>query len=112
MRARRVSAAVVIALGMGVTGMGAVGTAFADPGCGYYCQHHGGWRVGWHHPEWVGWNDGYPARDWVPPLAWYPPRDWLPPAGWYPPPGYAPPPDWVGPCFGPLFDLFHPVRCL
>ncbi|MCV7013424.1 hypothetical protein [Mycolicibacterium madagascariense] len=116
MRVRRVAAvsAAAVVLGMGLTG---VGTASADPGCGYYCQNHGGWHGagwhdGWHHPEWAGWNDGYPGRGWVPPRDWYPPRDWVPPAGWYPPPGYAPPPDWVGPCAGPLFDLFHPIRCL
>jgi hypothetical protein len=66
----------------------------------------------WHHPEWgAGWNDGYPAPGWVPPVGWAPPPDWTPPAGWYPPPGWAPPPTWVGPCAGPLFDLFHPLRC-
>jgi hypothetical protein len=66
----------------------------------------------WYHPEWgPGWNNGYPAPGWVPPAGWMPPPDWAPPAGWYPPQGYAPPPNWVGPCAGPLFDLFHPVRC-
>lgn len=67
---------------------------------------------GWYHPEWgAGWNNGYPAPGWIPPAGWYPPSDWTPPAGWYPPPGWAPPHDWVGPCAGPLFDLFHPLRC-
>ena len=66
----------------------------------------------WVHPEWGrGWNNGYPAPGWVPPAGWYPPPDWTPPAGWYPPAGWAPPAWWVGPCRGPLFDLFHPVRC-
>jgi hypothetical protein len=64
------------------------------------------------HPEWgPGWNNGYPSAGWYPPAGWVPPPDWNPPAGWYPPPGWAPPPDWVGPCAGPLFDLFHPMRC-
>jgi hypothetical protein len=66
----------------------------------------------WYHPEWGrGWNNGYPAPGWVPPIGWAPPPDWLPPAGWYPPAGWAPPPWWVGPCAGPLFNLFHPLRC-
>jgi hypothetical protein len=66
----------------------------------------------WYHPEWgPGWNNGYPAPGWIPPAGWAPPPDWAPPAGWYPPPGYAPPPNWVGPCAGPLFNLFHPIRC-
>jgi hypothetical protein len=66
----------------------------------------------WHHPEWgPGWNDGYPAPGWVPPAGWVPPNDWAPPAGWAPPVGYAPPPNWVPPCAGPLFGLFHPLRC-
>ena len=66
----------------------------------------------WDHPEWgAGWNNGYPAPGWYPPAGWVPPTDWTPPAGWYPPPGWAPPPSWVGPCAGPLFDLFHPLRC-
>lgn len=65
------------------------------------------YRADWHHPEWgPGWNDGYPAPDWYPPAGWTPPGDWYNPAGW------APPRDWVGPCYGPLFDLFHPVRCM
>ena len=60
----------------------------------------------WDHPEWgSGWNNGYPAP------GWYPPAGWAPPPDWYPPPGWAPPPGWVGPCAGPLFDLFHPLRC-
>ena len=59
----------------------------------------------------AGWNNGYPAPGWYPPAGWAPPPDWTPPAGWYPPPGWAPPPGWVGPCAGPLFDLFHPLRC-
>jgi hypothetical protein len=66
----------------------------------------------WDHPEWgPGWNNGYPAPGWYPPAGWVPPPDWAPPAGWHPPPGWAPPPGWVGPCAGPLFDLFHPLRC-
>ncbi|MET0703402.1 MAG: hypothetical protein ABWY93_27475 [Mycobacterium sp.] len=66
----------------------------------------------WHHPEWgAGWNDGYPAPGWVPPAGWVPPNDWAPPVGWAPPIGYAPPPNWVPPCAGPLFGLFHPLRC-
>ncbi|MGY4649374.1 hypothetical protein [Mycobacterium sp. URHB0021] len=60
----------------------------------------------WDHPEWgPGWNNGYPAPGWYPPAGWAPPPDWYPPRGW------APPPDWVGPCAGPLFNLFHPLRC-
>ncbi|HEY6573783.1 MAG TPA: hypothetical protein VI029_02380 [Mycobacterium sp.] len=77
-----------------------------------------GWRqdrpghADWNHPEWGrGWNNGYPAPGWIPPAGWAPPPDWAPPRGWFPPRGYAPPPNWVGPCAGPLFDLFHPLRC-
>lgn len=105
---KRIVNAVAITLALGMAAGIGGGTASADPGCGYYCQTHDGW----HHPEWAGWNDGFPGRGWIPPRGWYPPRDWIPPVGWYPPPGYAPPPDWVGPCAGPLFDLFHPIRCL
>jgi len=80
-----------------------------------YTTDHVDWRGGhryWDHPEWGrGWNRGYPAPGWIPPRGWYPPADWAPPSGWYPPAGWAPPGDWVGPCSGPLFDLFHPVRC-
>ncbi|HVX57534.1 MAG TPA: hypothetical protein VHA37_07420 [Candidatus Saccharimonadales bacterium] len=78
---------------------------------------HGGisqdyWHHGWYHPEWgPGWNNGYPAPGWVPPAGWMPPPDWIPPNGWYPPAGWAPPPTWVGPCAGPLFNFFHPLRC-
>jgi hypothetical protein len=77
-------------------------------GWGQDWPRHGNWN----HPEWgQGWNNGYPAPGWVPPAGWAPPPDWVPPAGWYPPPGYNPGPNWVGPCAGPLFDLFHPLRC-
>jgi hypothetical protein len=67
----------------------------------------------WYHPEWgPGWNNGYPAPGWIPPQGWAPPTDWVPPQGWYPPPGYALPGNWRGPCYGPLFNLFHPRRCI
>ena len=70
---------------------------------GHYGPHPGDWD---NHPEWgPGWNNGYPAPGWYPPAGWVPPPDWAPPPGW------APPPDWVGPCAGPIFDLFHPLRC-
>ena len=66
----------------------------------------------WHHPEWgPGWNDGYPAPGWVPPAGWAPPMDWVPPVGWAPPAGWAAPAGWIPPCQGPLFALFHPIRC-
>jgi hypothetical protein len=88
----------------------AAGPAMITNGAGL----HQDWgpRGPWYHPEWgPGWNNGYPAPGWVPPAGWAPPPGWAPPVGWYPPAGYAPPQNWVGPCAGPLFDLFHPVRC-
>jgi hypothetical protein len=83
-----------------------------DVGAGVGFHQDWGRHGNWNHPEWgPGWNNGYPAPGWIPPAGWVPPPDWAPPAGWYPPPGYAPPQNWVGPCAGPLFELFHPVRC-
>jgi hypothetical protein len=85
--------------------------AYARPRGGrsiaYCCTGRSRCRVG----DGTRGTTGYPAPGWVPPVGWAPPPDWAPPAGWYPPPGWAPPPTWVGPCAGPLFDLFHPLRC-